>query len=167
MTFMNILRGAVLSCAVWSCGGAAEQDTPMPTFVAGPSSACGKGQPTTDEALARQDNSDALAVAEVVLVDACPATAGTWIVAQDLYSHRRFFVGSEGCRLWSSAPEGRYAVVRHRQTAGLFHGPDSSCVSVEGANAITSDQSTHGVVIFLRQEDAEAVASARGWTRPR
>ena len=167
MSPARILRTILFSCAACSCGGPAEQDTPMPTFVAGPSSACGKEPPTTDEALARQDNSDELAVAEVVLVDACPATKGTWIVARDLYSHRRFLVGSEGCRLWASAPEGRYAVVRHRQTAGIFHGPDPSCVSFDGAESVTSDQSTQGVVVFVRQEDAEALAAARGWTRPR
>ena len=138
-------------------------DVSAPTFVVD-RAACTTGvQPSADAATAREDASDLIAVAEIMFVDECTGLGGNWIIARDILSDRRFFLGAHGCRLWSSPPAGSHAVVRHRQTAGMFSTPSGACVAFDGEESVRSDQATSGIVVFATLEDAKAFASARGW----
>lgn len=169
---MRIVAGVVVLLASGSlvaCGGATAGEAPAtgqrsaPTFVLD-RAACTTGvQPSAEAATAKEDASDLISVAEITFVDECTGLGGNWIIGRDIVSDRRFFLGAHGCRLWSSPPAGTHAVVRHRQTAAMFHTPSGACVAFDGEESVSSDQSTSGLVVFATLGDAKAFASERGW----
>lgn len=135
-----------------------------PTFVMDRSS-CTTGITPSAQAATTLDDGDELAVAEIHFVEECTGAGGTWVLGRDVHSHRRFFLGEHGCRLWESPPAGQYGVVRHRQTAALFLTPEGVCVAFPGDERLQTDQSTSGFVVFATRAEAESFATERGWKR--
>ncbi len=135
-----------------------------PTFVVD-GSTCSTGVTPSAEAAVTRADGDELAVVEIHFVEECTGLGGTWVLGREVDSHRRFFLGAHGCRLWKSTPSGAYGVVRYRQTAALLRTPDGACVGLPGERRVESDQSTYGFVVFATRAEAEVFAAARGWKR--
>lgn len=119
----------------------------------------------TDErsALARTDPSDTFVLARVEPRVGC--FGGKWLLGETLEpSPRDVFVGASSageCSLWGDAlpRNATFAIVRQRQTAGVFHLNDPCFVDDAGRPPAT-DRSTLGLVLYSDEATARAALAA-------
>jgi len=114
----------------------------------------------TDEraALERTDPSDTFVLARVTPRLGC--LGGKWILGETLEtSPRDVFVGASSaseCNLWDDAPpKATFAVVRRRQTAGVFHLNDP-CFGDDGGRPLSTDQAIQGLALYGSEAEARA-----------
>lgn len=158
--------GSIFVLASSACGGIVEAQRdfvePASTLVLDERSCLEPDATVTAErATTLRDPRDALAVAEVLLLEECTGLGGSWVIGREVAGSRTFAIGGHGCRLWTSPPVGAFAVVRYRDTDEVFSTPPGACVAFPGEDVVSTRQATSGLVLFEDRESAETYAAAR------
>lgn len=125
---------------------------------------CARGSADSASVVLRpRDSLEDVAVVELSVAQECTGLGGEYLLARDLHSSRRFWLGGHGCGstklLYGLATT--FGVVRYMNTSSVLTIPAGVCVSFPGEDAdeaITTATKIRAVASFATQSEAEAFA---------
>lgn len=95
-------------------------------------------------------------VVEIVFANECTGLGGQYILARAVDGSRYFWLGGHGCVTWETPPAAKFGVVRSTITAGLRELPEGACLTIPGAPAkVSSDSTVRAVAVFATKSEAE------------
>ncbi|HSN87438.1 MAG TPA: hypothetical protein VL025_11805 [Thermoanaerobaculia bacterium] len=139
---------------------------PLPALLyVGDGAGCAIELPPDEAAdiFAWADPGGSTAVVEAFFADECTGAGGQYVLAREVDSFRRFWLGAHACYFFGfPPPDGLpFGVVRYTQTAGIFEISPDVCVGFpDEPPGVQTDTTTAAIALFESLDEANAFAAA-------